>query len=126
MIVFTYLNMLDKKNRITKQKEFDQFFGKEFKQKKGQNVAGKFVILKCFDNETEDTRFAFVVSNKVDKRATHRNKIRRQLRSIIRDNASCLKKGKDCLIIIKPSIKDKEFIDVEKEFTLLLKKVKLI
>ena len=118
--------MLDKKNRITKQKEFDQFFGKEFKQKKGQNVAGKFVILKCFDNETEDTRFAFVVSNKVDKRATHRNKIRRQLRSIIRDNASCLKKGKDCLIIIKPSIKDKEFIDVEKEFTLLLKKVKLI
>ncbi len=118
--------MLDKKNRITKQKEFDAFFGREFKQKKGRNTAGQLLIVKCFNNGIDNPRFGFIISNKIDKRATGRNKIKRQLREIIRLKLDKLKIKNDCLIIVKSAIKDKEYLVIEKELIYLLKQVGLL
>lgn len=45
----------------------------------------------CYTKVTQGTRFAFVVSSKIDKRATHRNKIRRVLREEVHHLLSHIK-----------------------------------
>jgi|SaaInlStandDraft_5_1057022.scaffolds.fasta_scaffold129903_1 ribonuclease P protein component len=118
--------MLKKENRITKQNEFDAFWGKDFKQKKGLNIAGKFLIVKIFNNSLKYNRFGFIVNNKIDKRATERNKIKRRLRNIVQREQSQIKGNYDCLIITKPSIKHKELGEIKTELIGLLKKLNLL
>lgn len=118
--------MLKKENRITKQKEFDAFWGKDFKQKNGLNSAGKFLIVKVFKNDLKFTRFGFIVNNKIDKRATERNKIKRRLRDIVQEELKNIKGEYDCLIITKPSIKKQELEEIKVELIGILKKLKLL
>ncbi|NQT49138.1 ribonuclease P protein component [Candidatus Kuenenbacteria bacterium] len=118
--------MLNKLNRITKQREFDAFFGKEFKLKKGKNMAGRFMILKVFKNELKTPRFGFMLNTKVDKRAVVRNRIKRQLRESIRLRLKEFKGSFDCLIVVKPTVKDIEAKELEKELFYLFKKANIL
>lgn len=52
-----------------------------------------------------------VVSQKVDKRATVRNRLRRQIREIIKTLSPTL----GVIVIAKPSILDKSFAEMKKE-----------
>ena len=47
------------------------------------------------------SRFGFVVSNKIEKRATRRNSLRRRLRSIVQDLMSEVASGYDVAILVK-------------------------
>jgi len=118
--------MLNKKHRITKQKEFDQFFGKQFKQNNGRNISSQGLLLKILPSELDYSRFGFMISNKVDKRATTRNRLKRQIREVVRLNLQNLKGKVDALLIINSAMKGKEYSEIEKEVLSLLRKAGLL
>ncbi|MCL5410731.1 MAG: ribonuclease P protein component [Patescibacteria group bacterium] len=51
------------------------------------------------DGETR-IRFGFIISNKIDKRATRRNALKRQLRQVASDLISELKTGYDIVTVV--------------------------
>ena len=69
--------MLPKTNRLTKKKDFENVF------KKGKGIKGDFLILRFVGNKTKTCRFGIVVSKKISKKATVRNKIKRRIRAAI-------------------------------------------
>ena len=46
-------------------------------------------------------RFGFVISNKIDKRATRRNALKRRIRAVIEENLSQIPEGIDLVVQIK-------------------------
>lgn len=111
--------MLEKKNRICLDKEFDRVF------KTGQSFYGKVLGIKIADNKLESTRFGLMVSLKVSKKAVVRNKIKRQIRAIISKNLDSIKKGKDVVILVFPLILDKNFEEIKKILASGFEKLKL-
>ena len=100
--------MLEKNNRICLDKEFDRVF------KTGQSFYGKVLGIKIADNNLKSTRFGIMVSLKVSKKAVVRNRIKRQIRSIISQYLGLIKGGKDVVIIVFPLILDKNFEEIKK------------
>src|SRR3990167_10143695 len=70
---------LNKKNRLKKKRDFEDVF------KKGKAVKGNFLFIKYKKNELGVSRFGFVVSAKIAKKAVGRNKIKRILSEAVRD-----------------------------------------
>jgi len=112
--------MLPKKNRITKKKDFDKVF------KKGKGLNGNFLFLKTFQNDQKFSRFGFVISQKVSKKAVIRNKRKRTLSEIIREKMSLIEKGSDIIILTKPGIEKKDFQQIKEELDTMLFRAKLI
>lgn len=84
-------------------------------------------MLKTLKRDDEDpSRFAFIVSAKTEKSAVKRNKARRQLREIIREQLSCVKPGLDVAITIKKPFLELDFAEKEKEAKNVLKKANVI
>ncbi len=65
-------------------------------------------VLKFAKNNQEASRFGFLVSKKVDLRATVRNRIRRQTRKCIEDRLPRILPGLDLLFILKKEAQGKE------------------
>ncbi len=112
--------MLSKKNRLTHRKNFGKIF------KKGQGNFSNIVGIKLMPNNLTDSRFGIIVSNKISKKAVERNKIRRQIREIIRLNLDKIKKGFDIAIICLPEIKKKKYKEIEKEILKIFKKMNVM
>lgn len=90
--------MLPKENRLKKNKDFEMVF------KKGKGFSQNFLFLKFIKNNLKVTRFGFVVSKKVSKKAVIRNRIKRRLREIVRKKIAEIEKGRDIIIIVIPDI----------------------
>ena len=86
-----------------------------------QAIATPFFHLKKGLNHLAVSRFGFVVSKKIDKRAVVRNRTRRVLRSIVEDLFPDIKTGFDLLFIIKKPI-EKRTEELEKEVKDVLEK----
>lgn len=112
--------MLSKKYRLQKDKDFDLVF------KKGKNLGSKFLFLKLRKNGLEISRFGFILSKKISKNATVRNKIKRRLREIIRKELGNIKSGFDIVIVAKPTIVGKDYLETREEVGGLLKKAGLL
>jgi len=99
--------MLLKPYRLCKKKEIELVF------KKGKTFKYQQLILKSVNNQLKHHRFAILVSKKISQKATVRNKIKRQLREIIRLKLKTLKiknnQFKDNLLITLPGIEKKDF-----------------
>lgn len=68
--------MLAKKNRLSKASDFQRVL------KSGRKVWGRFFTLKYLSAEAEgESRFGFIVTTKISKKATVRNRIKRRLRA---------------------------------------------
>lgn len=100
-----------------KTKDFDNVF------KKGKTIANKFVFLKVVKNNLDITRFGWIVSTKISKKAVIRNKIKRQLREISRENLSNIKPGFDIAIVVKPKILDKSYQEIKHELENLFQNI---
>lgn len=111
--------MLKPENRLRKKKDFQTVFdtGKSFFASSLKLVAAK--------NDLEVMRAGFVVSNKVSKIAAKRNKIKRQLREIVRLQADTLKSGYDLVFAVHPKIVDSEYAQIAAEVNEVLKKADL-
>jgi len=118
--------MLKKVNRINKKAEIDKFFGLSFAKGKGRNFSGDFIIVKILTNkENILPKFAFIVSNKVDKRATARNKIKRRLRFIVSKYLKMIESDKSFILVAKNSAKNADFKSLENDFLKIAAKARL-
>ncbi|OGZ66504.1 MAG: ribonuclease P protein component [Candidatus Staskawiczbacteria bacterium RIFCSPHIGHO2_02_FULL_43_16] len=108
--------MLPKQNRLTKKKDFDAVFGA------GKSIKGNFLIAKVLDSNLPESRFGFIVSKKVSNKATVRNKVKRQLRSII-SAATKTTPPADVVFIALPGIQKKELFELKESVDHLFKKL---
>jgi ribonuclease P protein component len=108
--------MLKKKYRLLKETNFN----------KGSFFTCPFFILKIAKNEKSFSRFGFVVSKKIDKRATARNRIKRQIRVCIETNLDKIKPGYDMLFLLKKSILGKTTGEISELTLEELKEQKLL
>jgi len=90
--------MLEKKYRITKNKEFAAVSGSK------KSVYNPYCILKFITNDLNYSRFGLIVSNKVSKKATQRSLIKRRVRAIIEKNFNKIKPSYDIVFIISPKV----------------------
>ena len=111
--------MLSKSNRLKQKKDIERVI------KRGESFKEKFLVLKTAKNSLSQSRFGFIVSQKISKKATIRNKIRRKLREIVKRKIKSLKFYKDNLIIVLPGAENKTFEEIEETATILFKKARL-
>lgn len=112
--------MLSKQHRLTKDNDFESVF------KKGKNLDSEFLFLKLRKNGSEISRFGFILSKKISKNAAVRNKIKRRLREIIRKELGNIKSGFDIVIVAKPKIVGKDYLEIREEVGGLIKKAGLV
>ena len=101
--------MLPRQNRLTKERDFNQTF------RLGKSCFAKLLGIKAKKNNLANSRFGIVVANKVTKKATQRNKVKRQLREVIHGELKRVRPGYDFLIIALPAINDQSYEKIEKE-----------
>jgi ribonuclease P protein component len=119
--------MLPTQYRLTKMKDF------EILLKEGRFVNGKFLNAKIWKIEPEkyprrkytidDLRIGFAVGLGVSKKAVVRNRIKRQMREIVRLmlKDGLLKHGYHVLIIAKGNVVGKEHQEIKSDVKTLLK-----
>lgn len=110
--------MLPKKNRLLK-KEFQEVF------KKGKGINYPPLFLKFLKNRSKEKKFSVLVSKKISKKATQRNKIKRRLRELIRIKLERIKEGIKGILITQPGIEKKNFHQIEEILEKLFKKAKI-
>ena len=111
--------MLSPKNRIGK-KLFPEII------KKAETFSSENLYLKVVHNCPRGKAFAFVVSLKVSKMATKRNKLKRKAREITRSLLEDVFAGTCAVVFFKPTILDKKYAEIKSELTSLYKKAKII
>ncbi|MBI2074749.1 MAG: ribonuclease P protein component [Candidatus Levybacteria bacterium] len=74
------------------------------KRKFSQSFTTPFFLLRIAKNGLPINRYGFVISKKVDKRATARNKAKRALRSCIEKMLKDINSGNDMLFFIKKEV----------------------
>jgi len=110
--------MLSKINRLNGQKNFDYVFSQ------GKNYQSNYLILRIAATKNKFWRLGLIISGRVDKRAVIRNRLRRRLSTIIRQQADNLRTGFDVIISVKPALVALTLKDIEKDSLSLLKKSK--
>jgi len=111
--------VLPKENRLKAKKDFEKVF------KKGKGIKESLLFLKVSENGLEISRFGFIVSQKISKKAVLRNKIKRRLRELIKKRIKKLKKGTDYVFVVLPGLEKKGLKDTEEILEKLLEKAKL-
>ena len=111
--------MLPKPYCLRKEKDFTLVV------KKGKTIFSPEINFKFIKNNLKNSRFGFIVSTKIDKRATVRNKIKRRLREVIYQNLKKIKTGFDIIILTKPAIKNLDFWQIKEKLENLFKRSKL-
>ena len=111
--------MLEKKNRLSKNKEFDKIW------QKGYSGFDGLLGVKVISNTLNINRFGILVGLKVDKKAVGRNYLKRILRETIRSLSPSLKKGFDIVIISLPAARNKKITELKKSLEDNFKKVRI-
>ena len=112
--------MLPKKNRLTKDADFQKI------RRSGLSFFSSWFRLGLMPNKRDFSRFAVVISTKVSKKATERNRLKRQLREIIHLNFDKIKSGYDVSLSTNYKALGKEYKDLENDLLRLLNKSKLL
>ena len=111
--------MLLKANTLTKDKEFENVF------KLGKSSFDKIIGIKAIENKNKIIRFGILVSTKISKKAVERNKIKRQIKDIIRLELEKLKQDRDVVVITLPSILGKTYQEIQESIIKHFKKLGL-
>ncbi len=112
--------MLKKYLRLAKQKDFENVF------EKGRYFSEDLLSLKAARNDFDYSRFGFIVSNKISKKAVARNRIKRLLRESVRLLYKNIKPGFDGVFISKNKAVGKSFEEMGLCVEKLLKKSGLL
>jgi len=94
--------------------------------KKGEGFKEGFLFLKHASSRLENSRCGIVVSQKVSKKATVRNKIKRRIRAVISQKLQEIKKGRDFVFVAFPGLETDGFYEIEETVSRLLKKANLL
>ncbi len=112
--------MLKKEFRLRKQKDFENVFNR------GVYFSEKFLILKAVENNLPFSRFGFVVSKKISKKAVERNRVKRLMSESIRLFQKKIKPGFDVVFVSRAGIVGKSLEEVKEPMGNLLKKLGLL
>ncbi|MEK7598125.1 MAG: ribonuclease P protein component [Patescibacteria group bacterium] len=93
--------MLAFKNRLAKKRDIERV------QRYGQAYFSGSVVLKILKNDLRQMRIGFVVGTRVSKKATERNRIKRQLREFFRPAMTTSRKYLDILVLVKQQKEEK-------------------
>lgn len=89
----------------------------------GKLIQSKSFGVQIFDRQDGDnSKFAFVISTKISKRAVVRNKIKRIMSERVRANLLKIKPGKDVIFLVKPKVVLIERNDLESEIDEIITK----
>lgn len=113
--------MLKKENRLTHKKDFDRAFRSAQK-----SVYGKLVGIKIAANGSNVNKYGIIVSTKISKNATDRNRIKRQIRQILKEYHEKVLKGYDVVIISLPAIKGCQYKEIGSEIFALYARIRFI
>ncbi len=103
-------------NRLTNDRDFQRVY------KKGVTFFSRNVVLKVFDNGLKTARVGIVVSKKISKKATERNKVKRSIRELIRLRLVKLIKGKDYIFMPKKTYNKANIKEKKEDLEYLLNK----
>jgi len=110
--------MFQSTQRLKRTKEIS----KVFKLGRSYFLAG--LGIKALENTSSFTRATVFVSKKVSKRAVIRNRVKRQIREILKaatkDTKAC-----DLIVICQPAVVNMEFAELEKAIKQIIAKLKL-
>lgn len=112
--------MLPKPNRLRKTKDFKTVLGK------GKSVREDGLLLKIRASNSPISRFGIIVSTKVEKKATKRNRIRRLVSEAIRHQLGNVHAGSDAVVVALQGLHLRNIHDTEKIITNLFKKAAII
>lgn len=112
--------MLPARNRLTKKKDFENI------KESGNSFFSALFRIRILPNKLKSSRFAIVISNKVSKKATVRNRLKRQLREILRLNLAKFKCGFDIVLIVNNKALAKSYQELEVEVLRVLTKAKIV
>lgn len=88
--------MLKEANRLKSDRDFKNVF------RNGRTLENRFIRVKFLKNQKNVSRFGFIISVKVLKKANERNTLKRRLRAISRSLLKDLKPGFD--IVVWPKV----------------------
>jgi len=112
--------MLKQQYRIRLQRDFDRIHNNHKKD------GNKDLIIKYSPNNKDISRFAFIISNKISKKAVERNKLRRQMREVIRLKLDNIKPGYDVIFFAKKNLINQDYKKIESSITHLLQKTGIL
>ena len=114
--------MLVKENRLRLKNDFKKVF------KRGRFYQKDFLSMKVLSGESDVSRFGFIVSKKISKKAVVRNKIKRRLRESVRLKLKngLIRNGFDAVILTRPEIVDKNFVEIDEVINKLFEKAKIL
>lgn len=112
--------MLARQYRLVKDQEYSYVF------RRGQIKEETFLSLRVAPNNIASSRFGFVVSRKIAKKATARNLIKRRLIEAVRRKLDEIKPGYDLVILAKSGIEEKKFNEISQTLEILLNKAGLL
>jgi ribonuclease P protein component len=106
---------MKKINIIKKTQEFEKII------KNRQNYSNRFYVIYIIEKKEENYRFGISIPKKVGNSVT-RNKIKRQIKSII-DNNINFNKNFDYVIIVRKEIINLEYAEKIKQLEILFEKI---
>jgi ribonuclease P protein component len=112
--------MLPRSARLRKERDHEHV------RRTGRRASDQFLSVKALQTQNTRPRVAVVISKKVDKRATVRNRIRRQILAKIEQKYKKLKPGTDIVVIIRPGISALTSKDAEIRMFSLFRQLSLI
>ena len=110
--------MLKKINRLKKRYQVSYVY------KYGEHVSGNYIVLYFTTSKTKTMKVGFAVTKKVGH-AVVRNKIRRRLREIVKNQLQNLKQNYNIIVVAKDNITNARFDELANEFNKLIKKANL-
>lgn len=112
--------MLPYPHRLVKNRDFQRVF------RLGKSLFVPTLGLKILKTANQYSRIGIVVANRVSKKATQRNKIKRQIREIMRGKLSQMKAGYDLIIITRPAILNNSYQKIKRTIDDILEKCQLL
>ena len=112
--------MLPRENRLVRKPDFEKV------KEKGKKFQSNLFGLLVFPNEEEISRFGFVISKKLSKRAVKRNRVKRILREQVRMILFKIIPGFDVVFLGKKALLESSSGEVGLEVKRLLRKASLL
>ena len=97
---------MKRRYRLTKSADFARL------RKQGQSWPSPLVLMSMDRNELGYSRFGFIVSRRVGK-AVVRNRVKRQLREVMRHHLDEVPQGWDIVLVARPPIVEARFAEIE-------------
>lgn len=111
--------MLPQNNRLSRS-DFDLVY-KQGRRVRGESIGLAYLLT---EKNSEQSKVGIIVSKKVSKKATDRNKLKRQIRAVlIKDVLKTLPAGYKVVLTAFPAPKTKKYNDIKEEILDLFQKI---